>query len=146
MNALEHLKLSEGLRLKAYQDTEGVWTIGYGKNLQELEISIELAEEWLRESYSQAQREAAALLASMDLSLSHTREEVITELVYNMGVPRLRTFVRMFAALKAKDYPLAAQELLASRYANQVGERAERLAEVLRTGDWDQMPVRTSPS
>ena len=38
------LEKHEGYRDKAYQDTEGVWTIGYGTNLQELRIDESIEE------------------------------------------------------------------------------------------------------
>lgn len=52
------VKLHEGYRARAYQDTVGVWTIGYGTNLQELEIGDELATEWLLNKLRQAETSA----------------------------------------------------------------------------------------
>ena len=60
-NGLNTIKKFEGCRLTAYQDTVGVWTIGYGTTnadkaitgttiCQGLRISQETADEWLRQS------------------------------------------------------------------------------------------------
>ena len=60
-NGLNIIKKFEGCRLTAYQDTVGVWTIGYGTTnadkaitgttiCQGLRISQETADEWLRQS------------------------------------------------------------------------------------------------
>ena len=38
------IKKHEGFRSRAYQDTVGVWTIGYGTNLQTLELPVDIAE------------------------------------------------------------------------------------------------------
>ena len=58
---LELIKKFEGCRLQAYQDSVGVWTIGYGTTnadkaitgtsiCQGLKISQATADEWLRRS------------------------------------------------------------------------------------------------
>jgi lysozyme len=51
---------------------------------------------------------------------------------FNMGPGNLAKFQNMIAALEAQDYDLAAAEALDSRWAKQVGQRAERLAQRLR--------------
>lgn len=41
---IEELKRDEGVELKAYQDTVGIWTIGIGRNLQDVGVSMAEAE------------------------------------------------------------------------------------------------------
>lgn len=124
---------AEGYRAKAYQDTEGVWTIGYGTNLQELEIDEQLAARWLSKKLAEAERELEQF--GWYAVLSSGRQRVLVELVYNLGLPRLLSFVKMIEAIKARDFQTAAAELLDSKWARQVGPiRSKRLADLLRAG------------
>lgn len=129
---IESVKLHEGLRLKAYQDTEGVWTIGYGRNLQELEISKEQAEAWLIQDLLQAAVQVRRFKEYNDLS--ENRKNVLIEMCYNLGPNRLSGFKKMFEALGEGDYDKAAAEMLDSKWAKQVGNRAIRLANRMRAG------------
>lgn len=124
---------AEGYRSKAYQDSLGVWTAGYGTNLQELEIDEPLAAKWLARSLANAERELEQF--GWYALLSSGRQRVLVELVYNMGMPRVLSFVKMLTAIKARDYQTAAAELLDSKWAGQVGPiRSKRLADLLRQG------------
>lgn len=129
------LKQHEGLRLKAYQDSEGVWTCGYGRNLQQLEITKEQAEVWLIEDAAKAIKELDRAFPGWK-DHSETRQNVLIEMMFNLGAPRLAGFVNFWAALRAKDYKRAAQEMIASRWAKQVGQRAITLAARMETDTW----------
>lgn len=130
---IDDVKGAEGLRTSAYQDSVGVWTIGYGTNLQELTISEAQAETWLVKKLEQAEDECWRF--SWFAGLNAVRQRAIVELIYNLGLTRFRGFTRMLAALVRRDYVTAAAELLDSTWAGQVGPtRAHRLAEMIRTG------------
>jgi len=67
--------------------------------------------------------------------LSANRKAALIELAYNMGVDGLLKFHRMLGALWEHDYPQAADELLESVWAKQVGPtRSERIATMIREG------------
>lgn len=123
----------EGLRLKPYTDTVGKLSIGYGRNLADVGISQGEARQLLDNDLSTA---VAALTRAYPLveTLSPARQIVLASMAFNMGVPRLSTFRKMWASLMAKDYESAAVEMLDSDWAAQVGARASRLAETMRTG------------
>jgi lysozyme len=129
---LRSIKEHEGLRLRAYQDTVGVWTIGYGQNLQVLEIDEALAEKWLNHKIDEAIRDAASLpeYAVMD----EVRQDVLIELVYNMGLATVKKFVNTRRAMLEGRYDDAAAGMLQSKWARQVGKRADRLASQMKTG------------
>lgn len=129
---LESTKLHEGLRLKAYQDSLGVWTIGYGRNLQELEISREQAEAWLIQDLLQASVQVRRFKGYS--SASDARKNVLIEMCYNLGPGRLSGFKKMWEAIEEGDYNKAAAEMLDSKWAKQVGNRAIRLANIMRAG------------
>jgi lysozyme len=127
------VKIAEGWRAHAYRDSEGVLTIGYGTNLQELEIDPALGEQWLLEALSRSEEECERAFPWFT-SLSGRRQRVLVEMVYNMGLPRLLGFRRMLIAILVKAFEEAAREMLASRWADQVGQRAVRLATQMREG------------
>ena len=57
---------------------------------------------------------------------------------FNIGLDRLMKFEKCLARIKASDFQGAANEMLNSSWANQVGARATRLADVMRS---DKMPL-----
>jgi lysozyme len=53
----------------------------------------------------------------------------------NLGMPRLNKFKNMWKAVHDRDFSLAAVEMLDSRWASQVGQRAVRLSTAMRDGE-----------
>lgn len=136
MNSLlEQLRRDEGLRLDLYEDTVGKKTIGYGRNLSDTGISAQEAEYLLMADIARF-----TLLVRDKLpwtaALSTERQAVLINMAFNMGIAGLLGFKKMLAAVQAADYEQAANEMLASTWATQVGARATRLAEQMRTGLW----------
>lgn len=131
------LEKHEGFRDKAYQDTEGVWTIGYGTNLQELRIDEFLARRWLMEDLAEAIRGAKRFPEYRDLD-TQVRREVFVEMVYNMGPSRVAGFRNMLSAIRRNDWEDAANEMLDSKWARQVGQRARTLSELMRNGHYSK--------
>jgi lysozyme len=126
------LKRDEGRRDRPYRDTEGHLTIGYGHNLDA---------EGLCEAALQAQLEHDVGRALHDLDtmipwwqFSHPKaKEVLINLGFNLGVVKLLNFKHTLDLIKSRNYVAAADALLDSLYARQVGTRAERLAALLRS-------------
>ena len=71
----------------------------------------------------------------MDLELDPVRKAIIIDMLFNLGLPGLRGFKNMFRALRADNYKRAADEMLDSKWAGQVGYRARKLADMMRTGE-----------
>ena len=66
--------------------------------------------------------------------LNDVRREAMIEMAFNMGQANLVKFKNMLAALANEDFETASEEALSSRWASQVGKRADRIAERIRTG------------
>lgn len=130
---IEQLKKHEGLELKPYHDTEGVLTVGYGRNLSE-GITEEEAEILLMNDIEKAAKEAEKL-PFFD-SLNMARKAVIINMLFNLGLPRFLGFKKTIAAIEAQDFKAAAAEMLDSKWAQQVGARAEELAQQMKWGKW----------
>lgn len=127
------LKRHEGTKLKAYQDSEGVWTIGTGRNLQAMTITQSLADEWLKEDINIAADELNKTFPWVG-NLSEPRRRVLINMAFNLGIPRLAGFKLMWKALERRDYKDAAKEMLDSKWRDQVGQRAYELAIKMEEG------------
>ena len=122
----------EGLRLQPYRDSVGTWTVGYGHNLESNSITEGAALELL-------QADIGRILVDLDRSfpwwtgLPDDVQRGLANMAFNLGLPRLRTFKLMLAALERGDFVRAAVEALASKWADQVGQRAVRIAALFRS-------------
>ena len=121
----------EGLRLKPYHDTAGKLTIGYGRNLDD---------DGIRQSEAEAMLANDLLAASVDLTkalpwtaqlMPAARREVMVELAFNIGIAGVLGFARMLDHLWGADYSGAADEMLNSAWAVEVGDRATELATIM---------------
>jgi lysozyme len=146
----------EGLRLEVYQDSLGIDTIGVGRNLQDRGITKEelyaLDIPSINTVYEHGITEAdAAYLLENDVqiveeellrahpcvdSLDSVRQLVLVDMAFNMGVPRLCKFKKMWAAIHEEDFRTAAKEMLDSRWAIQVKLRATKLAHAMHHGEF----------
>lgn len=126
------VKRHEGLRLKPYQCTGGKTSIGWGRNLDDNGIRPDEAALMLRNDIEQATQEAKGL--AYFNALDDVRQAVIIDMLFNLGLPRFLGFERMNIALERHNYTVAAIEMLDSRWAGQVGQRALRLSQMMKTG------------
>lgn len=134
-NIVNQLKADEGLSLKPYRDNRGFLTIGYGRNLDSVGITMDEAELFLRDDIQTAIAQVHKTWP-WAISLNEPRRGVLYNMTFQMGMSKLETFVKMVAGIRTGDFNTAAKELLDSQYAKQVPERANRLAMQLITGEW----------
>jgi len=127
----------EGLELKPYVDTVGKTTIGVGRNLTDRGISKDEAMVLLNNDVQIASRELTEAAGDTFFALHDNAQRGLLNMAFNMGVPRLMGFKKMWAALEEGDYQTAAIEALDSRWAVQVGARATRIAALIRQGESD---------
>ena len=123
----------EGMRLEPYQDTVGKLTIGVGRNLDDNGISREEALLLLSNDIDQARAELLSCYPWV-ASLNQTRQDALINMVFNLGMPRFSKFRKMLAAMEEGDFDQAAQEMLDSRWAEQVKGRAIELARRMAMG------------
>jgi len=130
---LIELTRDEGRHFKPYIDTVGKTTIGVGRNLEDVGISEHECDMLL-------QNDIARTVAWLDQNvcwwrdLDVVRQRVMINMTFNLG-SRLLTFANMLTAAKSGDYAVAADAMLTSKWATQVGARAQRLANLMRTGN-----------
>jgi lysozyme len=141
----DELARDEGVRLTVYDDATGAEivsgsrvqghpTIGVGRNLTAARgISRDECDALLDDDIRLVAAELDRELPWWS-GLSDARQRALANMCFNLGMPRLRQFRNMLAALEAGDFETAAREALDSRWAGQVGARAERIAAQIRDG------------
>lgn len=129
------LERDEGRIPYAYQDSEGYWTIGVG-HLIDKRLGGRLPEHIIDAllEYDVERAVAEAETFWWFEGLSDARKAVVVNMMFNLGLRKFKGFRRMIAALEREDYEAAADEMLDSKWARQVGQRAVRLAQQMRAG------------
>ena len=129
---------NEGVRKTAYKDTLNNWTIGVGhlirlpdeeylldKELTDLEV-----DQIFVTDLNQAIDDARKFIDAD--SIPDEAFEVVVDMAFNLGLPKLSKFKNFQQALKDKDFVKASEEMLSSRWSNQLPNRSKRLAEIMR--------------
>lgn len=129
--SLEKIKVNEKVKLKPYRCTSDKLTIGIGRNIEDNGISLD-------ESIFMAENDIVSAIKELNYSFEWFKEShetvkyVLVDMLFNMGLPKLKGFKKTLNLLKNKRYESAADEMLDSKWASQVGDRAVRLSEALR--------------
>ena len=136
---IAELRRDEGVRYSPYKDTLGIDTVGVGHNLKAKPLDL---------IYPLTDEEVDRILA-MDLDevfeglnsrlpwwrdLSCARQRVLANMAFNMGIEGLLTFKNTLQAIQRGHYELAKVNMLQSKWAKQVGQRANRLAKMMVEG------------
>lgn len=141
MNIISQLKRDEGLRLEPYQDSVGIWTIGYGHNLESHggtipdSITQAQADQWLMEDVANVMGPLFTALPWVE-RLDDARQGVFINMSFNLGLGGLLEFHHMLNFAQYKQWLQASIAMLDSKWARQVGARAQRLASQLELGVW----------
>ena len=128
----EEIKLHEGYRDTVYLDSLSKKTVGFGHLCVEdhweddKQYDKKYLEEIFEKDFNIALNDANKILEGKPVN--HIAREVIIELVFNIGMPRTKKFVKCLAALDKEDYNEAGNQILDSLYARQVPARAGKLA------------------
>lgn len=125
----------EGLRLKPYLCTAGKTTIGVGRNLTDVGITEQEAMILLSMDIDRVITELFDKKPSVQ-NLSGVRQRVLLDMAFNLGTPTLLKFKKMWEAIEEEDWDEASAQMLDSRWATQVGRRAIRLSDAMRTDTW----------
>lgn len=153
------LIIDEGIRLFPYLDSEKIWSIGVGRNLEDNGLSpselfflgIKLKDKFeiieLLKKRGLTKDEVLYLLdndvdrvvSELESKLSwlslkpDTVKYVLCNMCFNMGIYRLLKFKETLALLKADRYNEASIEMLKSKWTLQVGARAQRLSNKIKS-------------
>lgn len=157
----DQLILHEGIKLRPYKCPANKWTIGVGRNLEDVGLSKdeqlklfgtsglsrkEVIDRLLARGITE---EEALYLLDNDIekcttdvkqfsffeNLNPVRQKVIIDMRLNLGFAGLKGFKRMLEALEQGDYEKAAEEMKDSKWYYQVGIRGRRLVKMMKTGE-----------
>ena len=125
------LKRHEGFRSKPYRCTAGKLTIGYGTNLDNgitekeaetlLHLRVTEIEDYLDSVYPWFSK------------LCEEHQGVLINMAYNLGLDGLAKFRNMLLAWEKNDFIQVAIEMKNSKWARQVGSRANELIKIVQT-------------
>jgi lysozyme len=139
----QELTLDEGSSLTAYKDNLGNWTIGIGhylgtdKAFGSLNWTQDQVNETFEDDFAVAEDEARTVFPSFD-GLDGARKGALVNMAFQLGESSLRNFTTFLHYLDLGKYEEAALDLMNTRYARQVQDRAKRIAYRIRTGDYAQ--------
>jgi lysozyme len=124
-------KRNEGWQPKPYRCSEGYLTIGYGTNIER--ISKKEGELLLMSRLEDIVKYDIPQLPEYE-TLTENRKIVYLDMLYNLGLLKFKTFRRMRKCVYEHRWEDAANEILDSKYAQQVGKRANENARLMRQG------------
>ena len=137
----EELKIDEGCKYEIYLDHLGLCTYGIGHLVTEqdpeygMEVGTPVDEIRFNEVFEQDIHitigECKKLFDDWD-SLPEEVRLILANMMFNMGRPRLSRFHKMKKAVDSSDWTEAANQMLDSKWAKQVPNRANRLIERMR--------------
>lgn len=157
MTLIEMIRYDEGQKLTVYKDTEGYWTIGVGhlltkdpsKALAILEldklvgnktygyINEKQSSEILKSDINNAVKQISRTeLNTVYIQLDTVRRSALVNMVFQLGVSGVLKFRKMLKYLQAGEYEKAADESLGSLWGKQTPNRAKRVTDVIRYGDF----------
>ena len=142
---------AEGFRANVYKCPAGKRTIGYGRNIDDLPLNDEEANLTfingngdLTITKENAQRLLKIQIDTLSNNLqkrfdffsklNDERKAVILDMAYNLGTTKLYNFKKMIAALENEDYKKASEEMVNSKWFNQVGSRGTRNVKIMLNG------------
>jgi len=132
---IEILKRHEGVKDTLYKCTADKWTIGVGRNLEDVGLSEDEIEYLLQNDIERTKNLIERYMPWYS-DLDEVRQEALINFVFNVGIGTAMKFKNAMAALEAHDYDTAAIEMMDSNWAKQVGSRAVEVTEMIKTGEY----------
>ena len=139
----KELIMDEGYKTETYEDHLGFLTLGVGHLVLDTDPEINkpvgtpVSEERIKQCLSD---DIDNVCDELDRNmpwwknLDDNRQRVLANMCFNLGYPRLNNFKKFLAALQTGNWEEAAEEMIDSKWAVQVGDRAKRLAERMEKG------------
>ncbi|QZA70442.1 lysozyme [Erwinia phage AH03] len=141
------LRVDEGFKSVPYRDTEGYPTIGIGQRIgpknalmtnYTLTISQPVADLWMQDialDYMNKIQSDSRISAALT-KCNDARRDALLDMAYQLGVSGLSGFRNTLVLISNGDFAKASAEMLNSLWARQTPQRAKRLSETIRLGDY----------
>ena len=144
---LARLPRTEGRKARPYKDIVGKWTVGVGHNISDKGLPGYAVEDLL--NFGQLTDKSIDRLLADDVdevlrdtstikcfdALTNARKSVLADMVFNMGLGSVLGFVNTLNFISQGKFSEAADQMLKSKWAEQVGNRAIELAKIMRDGE-----------
>lgn len=136
----EQLKIDEGIKYEIYEDHLGYATFGIGHLITDTDeeygwpIGTEVSEDRVNEVFETDVQKFINETQKVFPDLTDKPDNiqiVLINMCFNLGAPRLSKFKKFIAAINDEQWIEAAVEMMDSRWAKQVGSRAERLKQIV---------------
>lgn len=152
----EMIARHEGIRKEVYLDTKGIKTIGAGFNLEKAgakerieyfgldyndicsgkqKLSENEIYSLMEDDVETAISDAKNYVGENWNKLNPKAKEVIIDMSYNLGGPRINNFKKLKEALEKQDYKTAADEMKDSKWYSDVGNRSKELISIMKSID-----------
>ena len=140
----DQLKIDEGVKYEIYNDHLGYPTFGIGHLVLESDpehgkpVGTPVSKERVIECF---EKDIESVFADLERNMPWASDQpenikrVLANMCFNLGITRLLKFKKFLGALESKDYKTASEEMMDSRWATQVGPRADRLKQRVLNGD-----------
>ena len=130
-NLRDFIIKNEGLKLKPYRCSSGKITIGVGRNIEDVGISEEEAMVLLDNDLKRVSCEFKKIFG---YECKYSKEIVIVmkDMLFQLGLSRFKKFKKMIRGVKEKNIKKIIDNIIDSRYYNQVKSRADRNIALLR--------------
>lgn len=136
----EQLRRDEGVKATAYQDHLGFLTIGVGRLIDSRKPGAGLRPDeidyLLRNDIADRVQALTKALPMLFPKLDEARQGVLVNMAFQLGTSGLLGFKSTLALVAAGKYSEASEQMLKSKWATQTPDRAKRLAEQMKTGEW----------
>jgi len=132
----DQLRVHEGVRKHVYLCSAGYETIGVGRNIADsgLGLSDDEIDYLLENDITRCRKELETYSWFSDLD--EVRQDALINMCFNLGLSRLANFKNALSSMGVGAYADAAEHFLDSRWASQVGNRAQEVAHMIRTGEY----------
>jgi lysozyme len=132
----DQLRIHEGVRKHVYLCSAGYETIGVGRNIADsgLGLSDDEIDYLLENDITRCRKELETYSWFSDLD--EVRQDALINMCFNLGLSRLANFKNALSSMAIGAYADAAEHFLDSRWASQVGNRAQEVAHMIRTGEY----------
>lgn len=134
------LRRDEGTKATAYQDHLGFWTIGVGRLIDSRKPGAGLRPDeidyLLRNDINDRVQALTKALPMLFPKLDEARQGVLVNMAFQLGTAGLLEFSYTLGLVRDGKYAEASVQMLKSLWAKQTPDRAKRLAEQMKTGEW----------
>ena len=139
---IDTLKRHEGVKHFAYRDSEGILTIGCGRNISSspinkgIGVSDDEIDYMLQNDIERTIKELSSEYPWFNELEEGARKDAIINMHFNLGRPRFAKFKKAIAHMEAANHDMAAIEFLDSRWAKQVKGRALEVTDMIKTNTY----------